>query len=160
MFTLNTRELDQVIRDVHAAPEVYQREAKMELEVTAHMIKTNYRRNARPHMITGELDRSIDATQIGPWTWEIGSTKDYSWFNEGGTQEHKIPLEPKMPGDFPPFLHFFWEKKGIWVKFRQVTHPGTPALNWLYDANNEAVEPFPQTMGKRLATRFQQIKEI
>lgn len=160
MFTIDTDDLDRVMKDIQAAPPVYQREAKMELEVTAHMIKTNYRREAKTHMKTGELDRSIDATQIAEWTWEIGSTEDYSWFLEGGTQKHLIPKEPKQPGDFPPYLHFFWEKNGVWQKMRQVTHPGFEAFNFLFDANNEAMEPFPQTMGKRLTTRFASIKEI
>lgn len=160
MFTLKTDELDQLVKDIEAAPPVYQREFDIELRVTALMIATNYRRLARPHLKTGELDRSISADKIDVRTWEIGSTKEYSAHLEAGTQKHKIPKEPKMPGDFPPFLHFFWEKKGIWVKFRQVTHPGTDAYKLLFDGYNQAMEPFFQTMGKRLAARFQSIKEI
>lgn len=160
LFTIDTRELKQLWQDIEKAPPIIQREMLVELEVSAHMVKTAYRRKARPHMKTGELDRSIDATQIGPMTWEVGSTNDYSWYLEGGTQKHMIPLEPKKVGDFPPFLHFFFEKIGMWVMKRQVEHPGTKAEIPLTNAYNEVMEPFSRKIGARLKKRLESIKEI
>jgi len=41
------------------------------------------------------------------------------WWREVGTKRHDIIGHP--------YLHFYWAKKGRWVKIHKVNHPGTRA---------------------------------
>lgn len=160
MFKVDTSELKKLAKDMHDAVPLIKHEFIREIETSADMVKSNYRREARQHMDTGDLDRSIDSTRVGEMTWEVGSTKDYSWFLEGGTREHKIPLVPKDENSVPRFLAFFWEKIGTMMYAEQVTHPGTRAFNLLFNSYTPVFEPFPQTFGKRVINRMKTIKKI
>lgn len=44
---------------------------------------------------------------------------------ETGSRPHSIPRVRKTDNDNPPFLSFFWEQVGEFVRTRHVFHPGT-----------------------------------
>lgn len=48
---------------------------------------------------------------------EISANTPYAKFVEAGTSPHVITGNP--------WLTFYWQKAGSWVRFRRVNHPGT-----------------------------------
>lgn len=135
-------------------PPLIEREWRREVRRTALALEAAYRRNARPHFITGNLNQSISAESDDGWASAIvGSSLLYSIFVEVGTRAHTI--EPV----FASFLKFFWDKTGEIEYRKTVHHPGTPAFNLLLKAWLQEMEPFHLTMGKRMVDRINQLME-
>lgn len=58
----------------------------------------------------------------------VGSSTDAAYWLHEGTKPHRIRLAD-TPGRKQ--LHFFWKKKGRWVFFHHVNHPGQKKLGYL-----------------------------
>ncbi len=87
-----------------------------ELKETAEKITVGYKNNMRSndHWLTGATIRSISAESRDGWkTAEVGTDKEFParWL-EQGTRPHG-PVSAQ-------YLHFYWQKKGIWVRTKKV----------------------------------------
>ena len=59
------------------------REVRREIKSTSQAIETDYKRNTKVHIDTGDLDESIEATSKDGWlNAEIGSKVDIKTINE------------------------------------------------------------------------------
>lgn len=56
----------------------------------------------------------------------VWSQADYSSYLEEGTAPHTIKGNP--------YLHFYWEKKDVWIKTKAVNHPGTTPRPFMANA--------------------------
>lgn len=70
----------------------------------------------------------VDGLQVEVGNWGVR----YAAAHHQGAKPHKIRARNA------PFLHFYWEKHGTWVKTQEVNHPGNrpnPYLaRWLREA--------------------------
>lgn len=77
------------------------------------------------HRRTGKLERSFGHRRYGPFSGKVYNTavsKDgapYPHFLDVGTKAHEIKAKNA------PFLVFYWEKIGQWMRLKKVSHPGT-----------------------------------
>lgn len=104
--------------------------ARRDVQRTLVLINRQARDNAPggPYS-TGALKRSIKwkvTTNIrGRVAGESGSDLPYAIFPERGTQPHAIyPVRS-------PYLKFFWRRLGRVVRLPRVSHPGSPAQNYM-----------------------------
>jgi hypothetical protein len=95
---------------------------------------------AHPHVPrrTGELADTAVARVTGENRLEVRGEmrwpKNYASFVDKGTKPHPITARRV------PLLHFYWEKVGDWVKFKQVKHPGTKPVNFTEYAEDKFLE--------------------
>lgn len=123
-------QLDEFAEDLESIADEVDEAMDRAAGITAHRIEQTAKENA-PQGETGELRADIAASRIRQGYWSIGTTKKYAEPTEYGSKPH--PITP----DTAPYLHFFWDKKGKWVKTDLVNHPGTPEQPFLRPALNK-----------------------
>lgn len=82
---------------------------------------------------------------------KIRNTAKYASAIDRGADAHPIVARRA------PYLHFFWKRKGRWVKTKEVRHPGNRPYKFLYRASNSAGRVFFQGLEaqmKKLARNF------
>jgi hypothetical protein len=72
------------------------------------------------------------------------------WYIIKGTKAHPIPKDPSRSKT----LHFYWEKIGEWVYFRQVQHPGTKP-NPFMERAEDRLDPDIETEVRKLTRTWQ-----
>lgn len=80
--------------------------------------------------VTGMLRKNIRGTLISKTEGQLVANTPYAEFIENGSRAHEIHARNA------PMLSFFWEKKGQWVEFEWVNHPGTKATKFMEAAGD------------------------
>lgn len=130
MFKDFRQSIDRNLNRFRSKEEVRRRVARSMDNVARDTIVPRARENAPSE--TGDLKRSIEFFG-GEWhddtyVIEVGSDLEYARYVELDTKPHPITA------DKAPFLHFYWDKKGTWMKTYAVQHPGTRGQHFLEDA--------------------------
>lgn len=110
-------------------------QAAKSVRITTSAVTRQAKRNAPGGLYsTGRLKASINwSIQTAGWNVRGTSGSDLPWaiFPEQGTRPHTIRAKNA------PHLTFYWRRVGRVVRFREVSHPGQKAQNYLTNALSE-----------------------
>lgn len=91
---------------------------------------------------TGNLRKSIEARQVSPSKYVIGTPLEYAPYVEYGTGPHLITSNGEDPLTF--------KVDGQWISKHQIDHPGTPAQPYLRPALNANRDALPDNIAAEI----------
>lgn len=129
MFDDIKRDVDRSLDRFRDAKTIRKRVANAMDEVATELLVPGAKERAPRD--TGRLERSIQFFG-GEWEGdryvvEFGTDIPYAKYVEYETKAH--PITPSTQ----PYLHFYWDNEGKWMKTPAVMHPGTDAEHFIKD---------------------------